>query len=251
MSSQLRLLLILAHPDDESFGAGGVSRLYADQGAEIALVTATRGEAGKAGEPPLCSRDELPARREAELRRAADLIGIRHLHLLDYVDKHLAEAPPDAIRRQLVEQIRRHRPHIVITFDPNGINGHTDHIAMSRFTTDAVNAAADARWYPECGGAHRVARYLWTVLEPWEAARHPDLRHAPGVDFAIDITRCSAVKRQALEAHATQHISISRCFFSQPDLDRLLSVEVFRQVWGPRVGETAATDLLEGLTLEP
>src|SRR5688572_1604398 len=102
-----RLLFIYAHPDDESFNAAGIARMYADRGADIALVTATRGDAGRAGEPPICCREELPARREAELRDAAAILGVGQVTMLDYLDKHLAEAPPDEIRSQLVVAIRR------------------------------------------------------------------------------------------------------------------------------------------------
>lgn len=75
-----RILLIFAHPDDESLGAAGLARRYADAGAEIALVTATRGQEGKTGEPPICTREELPACREAELRKAAAILGIAYVH---------------------------------------------------------------------------------------------------------------------------------------------------------------------------
>ena len=115
-----RILLIFAHPDDESFIAGGLVRRHADRGAETALVTATRGDAGRVGEPPLCRREELPAVREAELRRAAGILGIADVHLLDYRDKHLAEAPAAGMREALVRRIREHRPHVVISFDPPG-----------------------------------------------------------------------------------------------------------------------------------
>src|SRR5688572_18508838 len=107
--------------------------MYADAGAEIALVTATRGDAGRAGEPPICSKEELPARRETELRAAAALLGIGHVYLLDYLDKHLSDAPPDKIRSELIAVIRRHRPEIAVTFDPNGLNQHPDHVAIGRF----------------------------------------------------------------------------------------------------------------------
>ena len=83
--------------------------MYADQGAEIALVTATRGDAGRAGEPAICSREELPARREAELREAAAILGIGHVTLLDYLDKHLAEAPS----RQDPPRARRGDPRVI------------------------------------------------------------------------------------------------------------------------------------------
>src|SRR5580765_7561909 len=77
-----RILLVFAHPDDESFVAAGLSRRYADAGAEIALVTATRGEAGSRGDPPLCTVEELPAVRESELRAAAAILGIADVQML-------------------------------------------------------------------------------------------------------------------------------------------------------------------------
>ena len=78
------ILLILAHPDDEGFFAAGLARRHVERGAKVALVTATRGDAGQVGDPPLCDRDALPALREAELREAADILGISEVHLLDY-----------------------------------------------------------------------------------------------------------------------------------------------------------------------
>ena len=151
-----RILVSLAHPDDETFVAAGLARRHVERGAKVVLVTATRGDAGRVGNPPLCVRDALPTLREAELRRAADILGISEVHLLDHQDTRLAEAPIDQIRGELVALIRRHRPHVVITFDPNGMNGHADHVAISRFTMDAVAAAADPRWASEPTTPHLV-----------------------------------------------------------------------------------------------
>jgi LmbE family N-acetylglucosaminyl deacetylase len=247
-----RLLYIYAHPDDESFGVAGLSRICADHGAEIAIVTATRGDAGRAGEPPLCSREELPARREAELRDAAQILGIGHVTVLDYLDKRLAEAPPDKIRRELVHAIRRHRPEVVVTFDPNGANLHPDHVAISRFASDAIAAAEDPRWYPEAGDPHRVQRLLWVPpVMPWDVPKSPDLRHEPGVDFLIDTSEYRHVKAAALRAHRTQHVSIDRHFFHLPDLDRILSVEAFRQAFGPPLLTRPSSDIFDSIDHGP
>jgi LmbE family N-acetylglucosaminyl deacetylase len=243
-----RLLFIYAHPDDESFGVAGIARMYADRGAEIALVTATRGDAGRAGEPPLCARADLPARREAELREAARLLGIGHVTVLDYLDKHLADAPADKIRRELAGAIRRHRPHVVVTFDPDGANRHPDHIAISRFTSDAIAAADDPRWYPETGKPHRVERLVWiSPVMPWDAPKSANLANEPGVDFLVDISRYRDVKAAALRAHRTQHVSIDRHFFHLPDVERILSVETFRQAFGPSLRKRPAADIFESI----
>jgi LmbE family N-acetylglucosaminyl deacetylase len=243
-----RILLIFAHPDDESFATGGLARRCADAGAQVALVTATRGEEGKTGHPPVCTREQLPACREAELHKAAVILGIRHVHFFDYHDKHLTEAPPEKIRENLVHVIRLHRPHVVITFDPNGVNGHADHIAIARFAMDAVSAAADERWYGSRGAAHHVQRVLWTPpLLPWDVPKAPDLRQEPGVDFVVDVSRYREAKAAALRAHRTQHLSVDRHFFGSPDVERILSVEVFRQGWGPRVEKVPEDDVFAGI----
>jgi N-acetylglucosamine malate deacetylase 2 len=242
------LLLIFAHPDDETFLTGGIACKYADEGVRVVLVTATRGESGKAGDPPLCTPGELPALRERELRRAAAIVGIADLHLLGYRDRELAAAPPDEVREKLVTLIRHHQPSVVVSFDPNGGNAHPDHISISRFAADAVSAAADPRWFPAGGAAHSTARVVWpTGRGPWRLVREKDLAARPGVDFIIDVGHWRDRKAAALRAHATQHQSADRNFFSQPDCDRLLSVEVFRQAVGPRLTSRPLHDLFDGL----
>lgn len=228
------LLFIFAHPDDESFSGVGTAMACAARGARTALVTATRGERGKQGDPPICTPEELPAVREQELRRAVEIAGLDEVHILDYRDRELPDAPPDEIRRTLVAHIRRLRPSVVLTFDPNGFNVHPDHVAIGRFVSDAVAAAGDPRWHPDAGDSHRVPRLLWTPpIPPWEGARVEDVRKQPGVDVVIDIARWRDRKAAALRAHRSQHLSIDRCFFDQPDLERVLSIELWRQGWGP------------------
>ncbi len=245
------ILFSFAHPDDESFLAAGAACKYGNAGVHLALVTATQGEAGKTGDPPVCSNEELPAVRERELRAAMSILGIRHLHLLGLRDQNLSAAPVGEIRRKLVELIRRHRPQIVITFDPNGGNLHTDHIAISRFTSDAVSAAADPRWFPETGQPHEVDRLLWTPpVSYWELLRAGGLNEHAGIDFLIDIRPWSQRKADALRAHRSQHLSIDRIFFTSPDTELLLSTEIFRQAWGPALPRRPLDDLFAGIEIE-
>jgi LmbE family N-acetylglucosaminyl deacetylase len=243
------LLFCFAHPDDESFSGAGTAMRYADAGARTALVTATLGQKGKCGDPPVCTPAELPRVREAELREAAGIIGFDEVHLLGYQDQALADAPHEDVRRTLVEIIRRLRPEIVLTFDPGGFNRHPDHIAISRYTSDAIAAANDGRWHPEAGSPHAVERLLWTpLLAPWDAAAVDDLASQPAVDFAIDVSSWHDRRVAALQAHRTQHGSIDRYFFSRPDLSRILATELWRQAWGPPVAQPPGTDLLAGLS---
>lgn len=236
-------LFIYAHPDDETFGAAGTIGLLRSREWRVVLATATLGEQGKCGDPPVCSPEELPAVREAELRDAACALGISEIHLLGYTDKALASAPPDEIRRKLVAIIRAETPEIVFTFDPNGFNVHPDHIAISRFTSDAIAAAADARWHRDLGPAHRVPELLWTPpVAPWE--EDPDrLGDQPGADIVFDVSAWADRKEAALRAHRTQHKSIDQHFFSKPDVKQALSVETWRRAWPGAPGQRAGLRL--------
>ncbi|MEO7271008.1 MAG: PIG-L family deacetylase, partial [Vicinamibacterales bacterium] len=227
------VLFSYAHPDDESFVGSGLAMGCVSQGGRAVLVTATLGQRGRLGDPPVCRPDEVEACREAELRAACGIIGIEDLHLLGFTDGELREASADAVRHALVTLIRRYQPDLVVSFDPNGLNLHPDHIAIARFTIDAAVAAADPRWYSGEGAPHRVPRLLWTPpLPPWQVTRVP-LDEQPGVDFVLDVSAWSDRRAAALRAHRSQHLSIDRCFFSQPDVAEILKLEIYRQGWGP------------------
>jgi N-acetylglucosamine malate deacetylase 2 len=241
------LLLILAHPDDESFFAAGAAARYSDAGIPVGLVCATRGQAGSAGQPPLVSRDALPAERERELRAACAILGIELLALLDYQDRALAAAPGEEIGRALVAAIRAARPRVVGTFDPNGVNGHPDHVAISRFTTDAVTAAADPRWWPELGDAYAVPRVVWTPpVEPWAEWRPAALARCAGVDYVVDVAAWRERKGAALRAHRTQHQGIEPHWFGAHG-DAIRSTECFRHGLGARPDGLPANDLFHAL----
>src|SRR5437660_2087592 len=118
MTDQLKLMCILAHPDDESLGTGGILARYAAEGVETYLITATRGERGWYGDerehPGL---DVLGRTREAELRAAAEVLGIREVHFLDYIDGDLDQAHPAEAIAKIVGHLRRVKPDVVVTFD--------------------------------------------------------------------------------------------------------------------------------------
>ena len=240
------ILFCFAHPDDESFSGAGTAMKSAAAGVRTVLVTATLGERGKVGQPPVCEIEELPACRERELRDAAAIIGFDELHLLGYRDRELGGAPPDEIRQRLVSLVRRLQPDVVLTFDPNGHNVHPDHVAISRFTSDAIAAAADPRWYPDTGTAHIVRRLLWVPpIAPWDAAG--STTDVAGVDFVLDVSPWRERRAAALRAHRSQHLSIDRYFFSRSDVNRILDRELWRHAWGPSLAARPAADIFEGL----
>ncbi len=248
MTGQRSILLSFAHPDDEAFLTAGTACKYRAEGARVVLSTATLGDAGKAGDPPVCLPEELPAVRKAELLAAAAILGIDDVRLLGHRDRQLASVDPDTIREQLVRIIRECRPAVVITFDPNGTNFPPDHIAISRFTSDAIAVAADPRWFPAAGPEYRVQRLLWSPQRrPWQMARLGNLAAQPGADIVLDISQYADRKADALRAHRTQAASVNRNFFSQPDWRQLLSTEVFRQAVGPALVTRPIFDVFGGL----
>jgi LmbE family N-acetylglucosaminyl deacetylase len=232
-------VLLLAHPDDESFFAAGTIAQLAEQGVHVGLLCATRGERGSTSD--LCTIEELPRVREAELREVARLIGIHNLEFLPFEDQQLARAPVDAVRQAVVGMLRRLRPEVVFTFDPEGANQHTDHMAISRFAMDGIAAAADPRWYPEEGPPHRVSRVLWpATVKVWELGQRADPGSLPGIDYWIDIRRYREVKETALRAHRTQWPGLSKLFLANPTA---LDWEAFRTGFGPRPTRVPASSL--------
>ncbi len=243
VTTRRSILFFFPHPDDESHWGSGVALKYHRDGVRTVLVTLTRGGRGTTG--GLCSPDELPLMRERELREAARILEFDALEILAYEDKEVLNIAPDEIRRILVERIRRERPSIVITFDPHGVTMHVDHIALSRFVTDAIPAAADPRWYPELGDAYAVPRLLWTPpVLPWDTEPFPP---RPGVDFLIDTADCWRERRQALEAHRTQRAVLDTLYLQQPNCEQMLSVDVLRQAFGPPLSRRPAADIFEEL----
>ncbi len=237
-----RILFIGAHPDDETFFAAGTFAKYRELGVEIHVLCATRGDQGKSG--GCCTPEELPAVRERELHNAMDAIGGAHIQFLPYQDKKLSEAPIEEMRVQLVTSIRHVRPDIVITFDPHGANQHPDHIAISRFVSDAVTIAADPRWFAHAGEPYEVKRLLWTP--PTILFRLPgdaDPRELPGFDFVIDVERWKEQKVRAFEAHRTQFPGLKKLFFDDPNGQRTFGIEAFRFAAGKRPAVVPATDL--------
>jgi mycothiol S-conjugate amidase len=159
-----RLLIVLAHPDDESFGIGSTIARYAGEGVSVHYACATRGECGEVPPELLAGYESVGALRTAELTCAAYALGIAAVHLLNYRDSGMTSSAdnnhPDAfmrapvaqVARQLVGLIRTIRPQVVITFNSYGGYGHPDHIQAHRATLAAVGAAGDPAQYPElCG----------------------------------------------------------------------------------------------------
>jgi LmbE family N-acetylglucosaminyl deacetylase len=266
-SEPSRLMCVLAHPDDESLGLGGALARYAAEGVETYVVTATKGERGRSGSKEPLTLEAVGHRREAELRAAAAELGVREVNLLGYCDGDLDRADPAEAIGRIASQLRRVKPHVVLTFAPDGAYGHPDHIAICQFTTAAIVCAADASYRdPDGRAAHRVSKlyYLAWRADKW-AAYQAGLRKLTMVVDGLerqavawpDWAVTTVIDTGAFHAQVWRAVS---CHHSQMEIYRQLSnlsEEHHLSLWGSQEfyramslvngGRRPETDLFEGL----
>jgi LmbE family N-acetylglucosaminyl deacetylase len=165
MNELLRLMAIFPHPDDETLGLGSTLARYSSEGVETYLLCATRGERGWFdSEGPDPGLEGVARIREAELRCASENLGLHEVNFLDYIDGDVDQANPEEIIGKLVSHMRRIKPHVMITFGPDGAYGHPDHIALSQFTSGAVVCAADRNFVDaNIQPPHRVLKFYYMV----------------------------------------------------------------------------------------
>lgn len=158
------MLVVLAHPDDETFGMGGTVAYYARRGVQVHLICATRGEVGEMDAEYMQGYATPGDRRESELRCAAEKLGLAEVIFLGYRDSGMEGSPdnkhPQALAAQPVKDvakivaaiIRRVKPQVVVTFDPIGGYRHPDHIAMHLATVQAFSMAGERGLVDEING---------------------------------------------------------------------------------------------------
>ena len=258
MRSQLKLMVITAHPDDESLGFGGTLSRYSDEGIEAHVLCATGGEGGRHGDGPHPGPGALARIREGELRAAAGELGLHDVQLLGYVDRALDQAEPAEAVRRIEQHLLRVRPDVVVTFGPEGAYGHPDHVAISQLVTAATVTTAGLR--------HLVKKLYYMAWGPamWAAYQQAFKRLTSRVDGVVReaqpwpewliTTRVDAraywpVVWRAVQCHKTQ----------MPGYAALVGLpeETHAVLWGDQTfyraystvngGRAAETDLFEGL----
>ncbi|MBI5341806.1 MAG: PIG-L family deacetylase [Deltaproteobacteria bacterium] len=221
-----RMLFLLAHPDDETFGPGGTIAKYSAEGADVYLATATKGQAGMVGDPPVTDREHLGEVRAAELLCAAGVLGIRKVVFLGFMDGQLLQTPREKIVEKSVEQIRWLRPHVLVGFGPEGVSRHPDHMVMSRVALEAFEAAADPSRFPH-QLENGIAPWAPLKLYQFEIAREVlDLWNVPlagvpreKITTVVDTSAYVEKKVEAFQCHRTQ----------SKDSQRILSREGYRE----------------------
>ncbi|MET9802193.1 N-acetyl-1-D-myo-inositol-2-amino-2-deoxy-alpha-D-glucopyranoside deacetylase [Streptomyces sp. NPDC006368] len=248
-----RLLLVHAHPDDESINNGATMAKYAAEGAQVTLVTCTRGEEGEVIPPALAHLapdrdDRLGPHRVGELAAAMKELGVTDHRFLGgpgrFRDSGMMGAPQnhrdgafwdtdvDDAAPYLVEVIRSVRPQVLVTYDPDGGYGHPDHIQTHRVAMRAAELAAERAYRRDLGDPHEIAKIYWNRVprpvaeEAFARLRATgtfpevaDIGDVPGivedalVTTEIDGTPYAERKAAAMRAHATQ-IAVDGPFFA-------------------------------------
>lgn len=227
------LLLIVPHPDDEVFGCGGLFAKMAAHGKRVATLTLTRGGAGRS--LGLCSQEDLPKVRESELRGSLEALGVQDVHIWDYPDfvpdqdrgmdhrDGLQAIPESEIVPKIAALIDELKPEALLTFAPNGSNGHPDHIATHEFSLSALEEAS-----------HDVQRlYYYASDKPYDAEAREGFMSPEQIRVLhlypthyIDASDYLEAKLRAMGKHKTQALSVLGFMERLP---RRLMVETFHR----------------------
>lgn len=248
-----RLLLVHAHPDDESIGTGATMARYVAEGAHVTLVTCTLGEEGEVIPTDLAhlaaDRDDaLGPYRIGELAAACQALGVEDHRFLGgpgrWRDSGMMgvasnerpnafwQADLDEAAGELVAVVREVRPQVLVTYDANGFYGHPDHIQAHRVAKRAYELAARPDFRPELGEPWQIAKFYHTAMPRSVMRRTAESLHESGSGFLVedvddmpfgspdtDITTeidarpWVGNKIEAMRAHVTQ-ISVSEPWFA-------------------------------------
>jgi LmbE family N-acetylglucosaminyl deacetylase len=200
------ILGVWAHPDDETTFSGGVMANAVRMGRRVVCVTATRGEHSTLGAAD--SPEELAAQREQELERSLSALGVTEHSWLDYEDGGLARVPRNEAVERVVEFLRRVQPDTVLSFGPDGMTGHADHVTVSLWARAAFEQSGKpgARLLQATMTDGWVERFLdpinrWNVFKPGMPPRTPLEKMA--VDFEVPPDLMDR-KLEAMRAHESQ-----------------------------------------------
>src|SRR6185369_8424222 len=209
---KLYALAIIAHPDDESFLLAGTSLKFAEEGKSVGVICLTRGEKGEDRLKRNLSEDQMAGIRVKELLKACNILRCKCTEYFEHPDGSLDKMDFQKLVDEIVQKIDKYSPEVILTFGPEGVSGHRDHITVYKATLEATKQAA-----------HKV-KEAWLMSMPASAIdafnehqrdRRVHLKHfekelLQGVPdeqlHIIDITKYSAQKHEALKAHESQYL---------------------------------------------
>ena len=207
MNNIQRLLAIFAHPDDETYRVGGTMALLARNGAQVWVLCATRGERGISELSP----EDAGSVRYTELACACRTLGIEPPRFLDYEDGTLSQVDGEQAIEQIAHAIRELRPQAALTWPPDGVSGHPDHTAVSRWTDAALRLAADPAYQVE-GLQPYTAVSLYHIVIPHSLAAKLEMTHLhtvpdEAVTLTVDVSAVWETKMAAIRCHQSQMIN--------------------------------------------
>ncbi len=204
----MKVVLVFAHPDDETFTSSGTIINLTQKGHTAKLIMATKGEAGMLGNPPVATKKTLGKIRERELKKAAKVTGISQIYFLDYLDGTLDTIHVEEIEKRITSILKKEKPDLVITFEKNGISMHPDHKVISKATTlgfkkymSSVNKRVQL--YHVCLPItylkiHHAAGYKYEYFGKMIGT--PD----DNITTRVDVTKIYPLKEKAMRSHVTQ-----------------------------------------------
>ncbi len=239
----LKLMCVVAHPDDECYAFGGALALAADRGVETYVVCMTDGQAAS-NRGDAETNEALGAMRREEFRRSCKVLGVTQCELLDYHDGRLEFVEFSVAAGQMVERMRRFQPDVVITFGGDGgQNTHSDHMMASMLTTAAFHWAGQAKRYPETGSPHQAKR-LYYVTANFHMPDRPPALTMPWT-VTLDIRSVRERKSEAFRQHVSQAPLMEK---TKEIFERYGAEEFYALVASPEPQPARmSTDLFEGL----
>lgn len=230
------ILHVYAHPDDESFGNPGTIALYASRGVPVSLVCFTHGEAGESN--GVCAPEELGGVRAGELRAAAGVLGISRIDLWGYPDGGLERIDDEEAIARLIEAYESIGPEVIVTFADDGITGHPDHLAVSKWATEAF-------WRLMGKSAGRLSRLYWRTMPEKRRImmNRPDVICRSDYTTIIDARDHARTRAEAEACHATQRAHTN---YADPALFEMGVVDYYIRKYPEWKGGPYEADLLGG-----
>ncbi len=197
-----RLVCIFAHPDDESFGPGGTIHLYTKT-HEVYLICVTNGDAGKnaLGESGIT----LGEIRQEELRASSKLLGTKKVFFLNYADGSLNNLQYHEIAGKIKAITDELKPEVLMTFEPQGVSGHLDHIAASMITSYVFEKA------------DYVKRIMYFCISREQSSKfgeyfiyRPEGYEEEAIHETVDISSARALKTESMKLHKSQTSDLER-----------------------------------------
>lgn len=266
-----RLLCLVAHPDDETFGTGGTLIRAAESGAEVYIACATRGEAGEIADRSDATPETLPQVREAEYHAAGKAMGVTRSQFLGYRDSGMAgteensdpraftNQPKEKIIAQILELFDEIKPEVVISFEPGGGYGHPDHMFISECATEAVkrrNESSEDEWspmklyyfvFPRSKMRAWIEEFRKSDPDSDFANIDPDMLGVPDEEISLTLdTRPYADKwRAAIAEHQSQYSPLDR--MPQHIQDEFVGSAYLIRALPEWDGTEPETDLFDGI----